>query len=82
MRFGSIPYIVLDLLGSDGGWLTTAGVTLMVPDARVDTIRKALTRLKSQDCLESRPRFPDAWGSENEWRITALGESKLSPVPA
>ncbi len=82
MRFGSIPFIVLDLLASDGGWLTTAGVVLMFPDEKDKTVNKVLTRMKGRGWLESRRRFPDIVWSEHEWRITLGGELKLRTVPA
>jgi predicted transcriptional regulator len=43
----------LDVLETDGGWLTTDGVVLLVGGSR-DTVRKALWRLAKAGLVESR----------------------------
>lgn len=48
-----LPARVLDVLETDGGWLTTEGVALQVV-GKLDTVRHALYRLQRLGLVESR----------------------------
>jgi hypothetical protein len=54
MLANGLPVRVLDVLETDGSWLTTAGVTLMLPDAHQESVEKALFRLRRRGLVDHR----------------------------
>jgi predicted transcriptional regulator len=48
-----LPARILDVLETDGGWLTTEGVALQV-GGRDDSVQRALYRLHDRGLVESR----------------------------
>lgn len=57
---------VLDALGTDGGWLSTAAIHHLVEGSN-SAVAKALFRLRTQGFIESR-QLHGQWAG-NEWRI-------------
>jgi hypothetical protein len=54
MHANGIPARVLDVLETDGSWLTTAGVTLMLSGANQKSVEKALFRLLTRGLVDHR----------------------------
>ena len=54
MHAHGLPVRVLDVLETDGSWLTTAGVTLMLPNVNVKSVEKALFRLRLRGLVAHR----------------------------
>lgn len=75
LHSGGIPDRVLDVLVTDGGWLTTQGVCLLFDEKDEETVRTALGRLKRRGFVVSRPRENNETyyrgqirPPENEWK--------------
>ena len=77
IRRGWLPDRILDILDSDGGWLTGEGVQLLMPDARPEAVLRALWRLTEQNRIRHRSvelafnNNPNSTKleSRSEWRV-------------
>jgi hypothetical protein len=54
---GGIPDLVYDLLATDGGWLTTEGIQLALPDRNPASVARALERMHAAGDLKRRKRL-------------------------
>lgn len=54
MHAHGLPVRVLDVLETDGSWLTTAGVTLMLAGVNLKSVEKALFRLRMRGLVDHR----------------------------
>ena len=61
------PALVLDILATDGGWLTGEGVALLLPDVKPGTVATALWRLFKAGLVEQRSIEAEPF-SRSEWR--------------
>jgi hypothetical protein len=62
---------VADVLLIDGGWLTTPGINLILPDMAPNTVRDALYQLETKGRVERRDRpLGDRPCPAAEWRAS------------